>query len=199
MGICVISHPLEAKKLGFVINSQRKDPSLSVASYPKFYPHITLASLPQSLETELDKIAGSIPTFDAHAPLRCYFDQVKIGDHYFRSVYVAIKPTREILSLYEEVHQRLGLEPRCPAFPHMSLCYIDDADAINGERDRFYDELRTSAVIGFKTEEPEAVQLNCGSEGTNNWVDNFKAHEVWAVRCEGPVESWEVLHKIPLN
>lgn len=197
LSLWLVPNTPEAKKLESVINTRRKNSSLAVGSYPKFYPHITLASLPLSLETELDKIEGSIPKSDT--PLRCYFDQVKIGDHYFRSVYVAIKPTTEIVSLYEEVHRRLGVEPRSPAFPHMSLCYIDDADAANSERKKFYEELQTNGVMGTKAEDQDTIQLNCGSEGNKDWVDNFEAHEVWVVRCEGPVVGWDVLRKIPLN
>lgn len=181
------------------MNVRQKDPSLSLESYPKFYPHVTLASLPLSLENELDRIEGSIPKSTGNAPMRCYFAEVKIGEHYFRSVYVAIKPTSDILSLYEEVHKMLGIEPRLPAFPHLSLCYIDDADAANGERQRFYEDLQVNGVIDTKSEDNDSIQLNCGTRGKADLVDHFEAHEVWVVRSEGPVEGWDVLRKIPLH
>ncbi len=105
---------------------------LTARSYPKFHPHITLASLPLAMETELDSIEKAIPKIEA--PLMCQFAAVETGSHYYRSVYTKIKLSAQMISLHRHVHEALDLEPRTPAFPHLSLCYIDDADAANGER-----------------------------------------------------------------
>ncbi|KAF8965229.1 2',3'-cyclic-nucleotide 3'-phosphodiesterase [Flammula alnicola] len=171
--------------------------SLTKESYPKFHPHITLASLPLSMENALDTIGASIPKLGT--PLRCSFASVDIGSHYYRSVYVAIKLTSELISLHKHVHEVLDVEPRTPAFPHMSLCYIDDDDAAKGERNVYYEALKDGGKLWIEGEgsgDP-AVSLNCGSPGKDDWIGHFDAHEVWAVRCEGPVEGWAVLRKLP--
>lgn len=168
----------------------------SSASYPKFHPHITLASLPLDFKDKLDTIEASIPK--VIGPLQCSFTSVDIGSHYFRSVYVTIKLTPELDSLHEHVHQALAVQPRTPVFPHMSLCYIDDAEA--AERLRFYEELKKAGKISYNDEivGNEMISLNCGAFGERELLNHFEAREIWAVQCEGPVESWEVLRKFSL-
>ncbi|KAF8163409.1 2',3'-cyclic-nucleotide 3'-phosphodiesterase [Crassisporium funariophilum] len=161
-------------------------------SFPKIYPHITLASLPLSAANDLDAIRASIPTLEN--PLSLKFASVEIGSHYYRSVYVAIRLTREVANLHMRVHDSLKLEPQTPAFPHLSLCYVDEADAAKGERRAYYDDLAQDAVRFGE----DCVRLNCGSGGGEDWMDGFEAQEIWVVQCEGPVEDWPILQKIPL-
>lgn len=169
---------------------------IDATSYPMFYPHITLAAqLPTTMENDPDVLRSLIPLQDA--PLTCSFASIDIGDAYFRSVYVAIKPTFQLLDLHEKVHENLEIETRTPIFPHLSLVYIADADGAK-ERIKYYDLLQKGRKLKFNTREDAGVSLNFGSEGEEDWVDRFDATEVWAVKCDGPIESWEVKAKYPL-
>ena len=174
-------------------------PPLTTRSYPKFHPHITLASLPLAMETKLESIEKAIPKIEA--PLMCQFAAVETGSHYYRSVYIRIKLSAQMISLHKHVHEALDLEPRTPTFPHLSLCYIDDADAVNGERDRYRNALEENGKIQYGTGDSESQELifSCGNEGEVDWFGHIAAREIWAVRCEGAVESWVVLKKIDFS
>ncbi|KAF7322463.1 Cyclic phosphodiesterase [Mycena chlorophos] len=167
----------------------------SSTSYPAFYPHITLASLPSDPEPTLQQIHAAIPPLSQ--PLDVSFHQVEVGDHYFRSVYIAIQPTADLLALHQHVHHELGIaNPRTPKFPHLSLAYITDEDAAAGERARYYDALAKNSKI---VSTGDGVSLNCGLNGQDEWLQVLKSLEIWVTRCEGPVETWTVESKIPLK
>ncbi|KAF8911027.1 2',3'-cyclic-nucleotide 3'-phosphodiesterase [Gymnopilus junonius] len=196
VSLWIVPDEKEADKLDRIIAIRPDNTStISPASYPKFHPHITLASLPLEYKDKLDVIETSIPK--SGVPLKCSFTSVDIGSHYFRSVYVTIKPTAELDSLHKRVHESLAVNPRTPVFPHMSLCYIDDIDAATGQRLRFYEELKKEGKISYNDDISghEIISLNCGAFGDKELLSHFGAYEVWAVLCEGPVESWEVLRK----
>ena len=155
-------------------------------SYPKFHPHITLATL--SVETNLADIEASITTFKA--PLTAKLSSVEIGSHYFRSVYIVIEPTSEIMDLHRRIHEEvLQTAPRTPSFPHLSLCYIDDKDAAAA----FYKALKDRGKI--RAGDEGGISLDCGVAEEADWMDCFKANEFWVVRCEGAVDEWAVLRK----
>lgn len=143
----------------------KRGPSLVQTTYPAFHPHITLVSPPVSLDDHLGSIEACVAKYRALTPPICRFKSVDIGNHYYRSVYVAIQPTLELLDIHKHFHDILKIEPRTPAFPHVSLCYIDDADAENGERQVFYDILKDAGNLRTikKDGDVESVGLNCGS------------------------------------
>lgn len=101
-------------------------------------------------------------------------------------------------------------EPKSPAFPHLSLYYIDEKDAEKGERERMYGEMVRSGVVqNLSTEEEEegeeGVVLDCGvgtvpepDPDAMVRLDGIVGSEIWIVKCEGPVEGWEVMDKILL-
>ncbi|KAF7311446.1 Cyclic phosphodiesterase [Mycena kentingensis (nom. inval.)] len=168
--------------------------STNQASYPRFHPHITLSTLPTDPEPTAEQIEAAIPAFSR--PLSVTIDHVEgNGDHYFRSVYLAIQPSADLVSLHERLHLALSIaHPRTPKFPHMSLVYITDEDAAKGERTKYFDAIasRIRATGG-------AVSLNCGTQEEENRVSDLTLRQVWVARCEGPVETWVVEKKIPLR
>jgi len=109
-----------------------------------------------------------------------------------------------MLDLHKRIHENLGNEPRTPAFPHLSLVYIADEDSEGGERTAYYNLLKEKGIIGRKSTEVEdrdsdSVSLNCAFDGEGyGWVDSVDASEVWVMKCEGPVEGWQVLEKFAL-
>ncbi|EGN95560.1 hypothetical protein SERLA73DRAFT_154935 [Serpula lacrymans var. lacrymans S7.3] len=176
---------------------------LSLSSYVSFTPHITLASIPGFSITEISALQGSLDSLlKASEALHVRFRALTVGGHYFRSVYLAIHPTSELVTLHEHICIALrnamqsnvnhdGVQPKAPMFPHMSLCYIADEDA--EERERMAMALRHSGKI----EETEgSVRLRCEGGET---LDGFNGEDVWIVRCQGRPDEWEVLQKIHLS
>jgi len=161
----------------------------SPTSYPYFEPHITLASVSSSSAPLLPDLCAVIR---ATGLLSVEFESIEIGSHFFRSVYVAIKTTPALTALHEHLHTKLGLEPHTPAFPHLSLCYIDDEDGQKGEREMFSKDLESTGKV---ERGHHRVRLHCGESG---WMDGFSASEVWVVNCEGPVEGWTILDRVSL-
>lgn len=191
----IVPNATDAQRLENIMNtgqlSSRTNSTLSQGSYPRFHPHITLASLPLSVENNLTGIEASIATA-LKRPLTVKFSSVEIGSHYFRSVYIAIEPTSEIMNLHERIHEALQAVPRTPSFPHLSLCYIDDKDAATGEREAFYKILKDGGKIR------DGGGLDCGLV-EEDWMDRFEANEIWVVQCEGPVNEWAILRKLECN
>ncbi|TFK76265.1 LigT-like protein [Pluteus cervinus] len=167
--------------------------TLSPSSYPTFVPHVTLASIPKETVVSPEKLRSAIP--ENQAPVQVNFQSIAIGSHYFRSVYIEVVPSAELLELHRKVHDRLAFEPRTPAFPHLSLCYVDDKDAKNGERMRF----KAALEIQGKSDTSRSGEAGVGRRDGENKIYRFRAAEIWIVECEGVVEDWKVLQKINLT
>jgi len=166
----------------------------SLSSYPEFYPHITLASLPSSSGLSLSDMLSAIPPNQGSISVE--FESIKIGSHYFRSAYVAIKHTPALRALHEHIRSKVGVVLCTPAFPHLSLCYIDDEDAKNGERERFLEYLDAGGRI---QRNGQGVSLRYGERSEDDWIDGFEASEIWIVNCDGPVDQWTVLGQATLT
>ncbi|KAI6150662.1 hypothetical protein BKA82DRAFT_3073797 [Pisolithus tinctorius] len=161
--------------------------TLSSSSYPKVFPHITVASvrsigneLPGCLLTNLAKDRRSI---------RVNFQSLLVSDHYFRSLLISLLPTADLLALRDEIKETLShLSPRsAPMFPHLSLAYIADEDAEAGERHRAAQSLRDRGVV-IEDKDRHTVSLRCNDV----CMSGVDLAEIWLVECEGPVEEWSV-------
>ena len=159
---------------------------LSPSSYPVILPHITLATVPYSDPGISEVLLQAVP--EKQKQIRANFQSLVAGDHYFRSVFIDIQPTQELVGIQDQILtnlRRRGHEPSAPRFPHMSLCYIADED--KGERDRIARVLRDTGVIS-QTADPQSISMQCSDVG----LTGFNGAEIWLVKCEGRVESWEV-------
>ena len=173
------------------------------SSYPRFHPHITLATV--SSTTPVQELVAAIPP--RHPQIQVVISDVVVGDTYFRSVLAAIVPSPEILSLQSTVSENLRIrDPRSPMFPHMSIYYIDDAEA--EERTRVLQELKDNGTV-IKTEEGVQIHTSGGPIGTptgsgtrpppqGDALRGIDGSEIWVVLCDGPVETWTVLEKVKL-
>ncbi|EDR14873.1 uncharacterized protein LACBIDRAFT_306075 [Laccaria bicolor S238N-H82] len=170
----------------------RQEQPHSPTSYPQFAPHITLGSFSH---LRLSEIRASIPV--SQPPLQIRFDDIQVGSHYFRSVYISIKLTPELIVLHDEVHSSLGVEPRTPAYPHLSLCYIDDKDAEEGEREKFARDTHDSGYIRYEPSDG-SLSICSSSSSEEDWITEFTSSEIWIAQCDGPVAEWSVIEKIPL-
>ena len=172
-------------------------------SYPTFHPHITLAVVPSS--TPVGELVAAIPP--GLSRITADFASVVVGDVYTRSVLAVVKPTPGILSLHTTIGENLKMRnPRSPMFPHMSIYYIDDAEA--EERTRVLQELEGNGTV-VKTEDGVQIHTSRGPVGISTGSETrpipdgdallgFDGAEIWVVLCEGPAETWTVLEKVEL-
>ena len=172
-------------------------------SYPRFQPHITLTTVPST--TSVEELVAAIPSRQSR--VKVDFSDVVVSDAYFRSVLAAVEPSPEILSLCTKINENLGIrDPRSPMFPHMSIYYIDDAEA--EERARVLRELEDNKTV-VKIEDGVQIHTSGGPVGIptgsetrplppGDVLQGFDGAEIWVALCDGPVETWTVLKKIEL-
>ncbi|KAF9246416.1 2',3'-cyclic-nucleotide 3'-phosphodiesterase, partial [Melanogaster broomeanus] len=177
------------------------DHNLSPHSYPTIRPHITLASVSVPNDalagpSEWNALFDAVPAHQHRGSVRANFQSLVVDDHYFRSVLVDIQRTQDLVDLQSQIATNLsrsGLEPRAPRFPHVSLCYITDEDVY--ERERAAQMLRNTGIV-TESQDAQSISLRCGVGS----LSGFDGEEIWAVKCEGPVETWEVHdRKVQLN
>jgi len=163
-------------------------------SFPHFQSHITLGSFPAS--TPVEKLRSAIPP--STTPLQIDFDTVETGDHYFRSVFVRVRPSSALDELHRQVHLALDVkEPNTPKFPHLSLYYIEDSRA--SERGEVLENMNAQGTI-VKTEGSGNIELvGFANDGRTARVSGFVANEIWIAMCNGPVETWSICDKFKLN
>lgn len=166
----------------------------SSGSYPKFHPHITLASFPSQLKIPLSQIRAALSKFLTPVPVE--FQSLATGPHFFRSAFLVVNRNSALSLLHDEIHTRLGIKVKTPNFPHLSLAYIEDVDALKGEREKYIECLVNAGRIRY--EGRDRVSLNCTGQFTNDggdWISGFLADDVWIVDCDGLVENWKVLDR----
>ena len=172
-------------------------------SYPRFHPHITLATV--SPTTPVEELVAAIPS--RQSSVKADFADVVVSHAYFRSVLAIVEPSPEILSLHTKINENLKVHgPESPMFPHMSIYYIDDAEA--EERARVLQELEDNATV-VKTENGVQIHTSGGPMGIptgsetrptphDDALRGFDGVEIWVTLCDGPVETWTVLQKVEL-
>jgi 2',3'-cyclic-nucleotide 3'-phosphodiesterase len=173
------------------------------SSYPRFHPHLTLATV--SSATPVQELVAAIPS--RHSRVKADFSDVVVSDTYFRSVLAVIEPSPEIISLHTKVCENLKIRnPQSPMFPHMSIYYIDDAEA--EERCRVLQEVKDNGTV-VKTEEGVQIHTSGGPIGIptgsgtrplphGDALQGIDGTEIWVALCDGPVETWTVLEKVQL-
>jgi len=91
-------------------------------------------------------------------------------------------------------------------FPHVSIYYIDDAEA--EERARVLRELEDNGTV-VTTQDGVRIHTSRGPIGIptgsetrplphNDSLQGFDGVEIWVAHCDGPVETWTVLEKVEL-
>ncbi|KAG1766118.1 2',3'-cyclic-nucleotide 3'-phosphodiesterase, partial [Suillus placidus] len=165
----------------------------SSRSYPRFDPHITLATFScpyrPSLYQFMPANVNSIPV---------YFQSMKIGNNYFGSLSIAVSRTRELVDLHELIVKHLQkankIHHTSHSFPQMSLFYLDEA--FRGERLQLGNALRQSGRVYERN--VTDVALNCTLDGAApqfHAMKGFHGSEIWLVDCTGAVADWRVLGK----
>jgi len=145
---------------------------------PLFRPHVTLASLPDSVTIE--QVAAALLL---EPPVPLAFDDICTGKTFYQSVFISMRPSFEILALRQRVHEKLGIEAKTPHFPHMSLYY--------GDTDR-------EAIVDKLKEEGWVQNIDGGGVivGATSAVE---AMEVWMMDCSGKPEDWNMIMRVKLD
>jgi 2',3'-cyclic-nucleotide 3'-phosphodiesterase len=199
LSLWLVPSEKDAQPLQKLMTPPPRSVELDPASYPTFYPHVTLASIssaPSSISSAKNQLASWLELHSTQGGPFIPFEQVKVsmGDRYFQSVYIACQRTEELAEMHrmflpegeQEIKEALK-------YPHLSLCYITNLD--KEERTRFYDNLLSKGRDKENTGSVEAADL--GEE--EQWLmKGFKAEEVWFMNCDGPAEQWYVVDKVSL-
>ncbi|GAA5963404.1 hypothetical protein JCM3765_003058 [Sporobolomyces pararoseus] len=185
-------------------------------STPKFHPHVTLLTklpLSNSLVSQVSKTLSTwkkeqeqVPPFEQQLELEFENLGTKAKDfNYFQYLFIEIKLDSKLASLRKLVREELLLESSSTKnavedddyFPHLSLMYGTDSERRIAKE---IIETLEKKTDGGETESKLAEEG--GGGGRRKYfvkgLDRFRVGEVWCVRCEGAVEDWEVLGKIPL-
>ncbi|KAI9061481.1 hypothetical protein FKP32DRAFT_1631088 [Trametes sanguinea] len=201
MGISLwlVPRASQAEKIKFVMRL-RPSSTLSPSSFPDFHPHVTVATSP-----DLAALRAALPADLRPIPVRFKrLQQDRNQGKYFMAVYVVVHsaPGSALETLREHFRAQLGAQA-VPQLAHMSLYYIDDAD--REERGRIAEKLRSELrVLESGTGEESKAQLACVDDNVEGEqepeiLDGFDGEEIWVVKCDGPVPTWEILEKIPLT
>lgn len=194
----------QSAKLSWIMHTRPPTAKLP-SSYPRFHPHVTLATVPST--TPVEEIVAAIPS--RRSQVKATFSDVVVGDAYFRSVLAVIEPSPEIMALHTKVSENLKTRnPRSPMFPHMSIYYIDDAEA--EERTRVLQELKDNGTVIKETGEGVQIHTSGGPLGVptgsetrplpqGDALRGIDVAEIWVALCDGPVETWTVLEKVELS
>jgi 2',3'-cyclic-nucleotide 3'-phosphodiesterase len=189
-------------------------------SFPTFTPHVTLLTIPthpaDALSTTLDDLRAAVVSASTNnasnsnvvtqdlipissIPIPIKFASLETGSHFYRSVYIVVHDeTGALRTLHASVHEAMKLEPRTPRFPHLSLCYIDDADAQLRE-----EVARNALTEGYVivpvegTGSTSSVRLRYGPQ-EEEWIEGFECWDIWIVQCGSKIQEWRVLEKIRL-
>ncbi|OAX34578.1 hypothetical protein K503DRAFT_774397 [Rhizopogon vinicolor AM-OR11-026] len=165
----------------------------SSRSYPKFDPHITLATFSSSSSLPLAEL---LPQIVKAPPV--YFESIKVGINYLGSLFVDMSRSQELMDLHEDIMGHLKkrkIHAASHSFPHMALFYLHEA--VRGERLQLADKLRDSGRV-LEQRGITGVALNCALDGAApefRAMTDFVGSEIWLVDCTGAVADWKVLEK----
>ncbi|KAG8760722.1 hypothetical protein FRC14_002218 [Serendipita sp. 396] len=152
---------------------------------PKFEPHMTVVSIP--CPSAIPPLQSSLmPVLTRFESLRLAFKSLFVGTSYFISVALLLHPTPALVEFQRDIvralSQELGGEPSDkPFLPHISLYY---GNISSEDRERIASAIRDKGLLD------NDAGLTIGGVSSN------LPDELWVVKTEGPVESWEVIEMI---
>ena len=202
LSLWLVPTPEQSAKLSCIMHV-RPPTAKMPNSYPRFHPHITLTTVPST--TPVGELIAAIP--QGQSRVEVVFSDVVVGDAYFRSVLAVIEQSSEIGSLHTKICENLKTRnPQSPMFPHMSIYYVDDAEA--EERTRVLQELKDNGTV-VKTKEGVRLCTSGGPIGNPTGIKTpplshgdvlygFNGAEIWVALCDGPVDTWTVVQTVEL-
>ncbi|KAG1727071.1 cyclic phosphodiesterase-like protein-domain-containing protein [Suillus paluster] len=171
----------------------------SSRSYPRFDPHVTLATFESSYKP---KISLFLSPTTISVPV--YFESMKVGNNYLSSLSIVVAKSRELMQLRDLVVEHLennNMKDTSRSFPHMSLFYLDEKS--KGDRQELGKQLERSERVRERTgRRVIEAALDCTLDGAEPEFDamyGFEGSSIWLVDCTGGVEDWKVLEKQKLK
>lgn len=187
-----ISYPRSYDPRPFYVRSSRS------RSYPRFDPHITLATF---WCPHRPYIFQFLPTGAKTTPVE--FESMKVGDDFLDSLSIVAKKSSELMQLRDRVMDHMKenfMRASSPSFPHIPLFYLDES--YKGERSLLAKQLRETGRVHEKTGGEANFTLNCSVDGAGPHFDamkGFEGTEIWLVDITEGVEDWVVLDRRDLK
>lgn len=179
---------------------------------PRFEPHITITSqLSINSMSDVNTVLNSCVAALAGGPemdIELTFNSLKINhkNSYFKKIYLSLLKTKNLASLatiirelyvefpnlQNQAEAKYAAQDWCNDIfdPHLSLVYTNlthfDNALIRTIKTRVEDLLNTDTL---SLEDDELLEYNVG------WTNGA----LKIVRCEGPVEEWQVLGKVDIH
>ena len=175
-------------------------PPRNSRSFPRFAPHITLATFttPSSTTPPLETL---LPSSSDLRPVPVSFESVNAGNTYLGAFSVKIARTHELMTLHDKILNVLAanrIEAKSRSFPHMSLFYVDESE---GRQQLNSELLRTGRVATVRKGDTTVVLLQANPQDRESVpFEGFVGSQVWLVDCTSKnVEDWEVKEKLSLR
>jgi len=130
-----------SKQLQDFANSYRKRYD---SHYSKITPHITLKSVAEVEDSQIDNVSNAIKEICAHfAPVSIQVSKVSSFAPVNNAIYLKVEQTEQLLDLHEAFHSAdFGGEELYKFVPHITIAQ----DMNSGEHDDIYGQLRMTNV-----------------------------------------------------
>ncbi|GAA5940656.1 uncharacterized protein JCM15063_006315 [Sporobolomyces koalae] len=156
---------------------------------PSFHPHVTL--LTRLFPRSLDRIPDLLRAWkQEHQTLVLEYEGLgskALEEHaYFQYAFVKIRPSDALKSLRALTEAELvDQEVADEYFPHLSLMYSSNWD-------------ESTQILKELAAEGDDHEVERGGAYMFKGQRSIEISEVWAVKCEGKVEDWQILEKFQL-
>ncbi|KAH7103564.1 hypothetical protein BKA62DRAFT_595531, partial [Auriculariales sp. MPI-PUGE-AT-0066] len=170
---------------------RRRQSDRPTRSYPKFHPHVTLATFDElPVNFHLDELIPQSPDITAH------YTSLERGETYLGAMKLMMTASPALAQFRAEIVHRLqrqGLQSKTHRFPHLSLFYVDEAD----ERQRLHRALQSHKF--FVNDHMGNLTIKADPKSRGTGLQQFTGAEVWLANCiPRSVESWSVIERITL-
>ncbi|KAH7103568.1 hypothetical protein BKA62DRAFT_45668 [Auriculariales sp. MPI-PUGE-AT-0066] len=172
--------------------ARRRHSDRPTRSYPKFHPHVTLATfddLPANFH--LNEIVPQSSDITAQ------YTHLERGETYLGAMKLMMTAPAALTQFRADILrqlQRMGMENKTRRFPHLSLFYVEEAD----ERQRLHRGLQSRKFFTDDFTGNLTVKANPKASGPG--IQQFTCGEVWLVNCmPRSVEQWSVIERHALS
>lgn len=161
-------------------------------SYPRFDPHITLATF---WCPHRPSIFQFVPSGAKTTPVQ--FESMEVGDHFLNSLSIVVAKSEGLMQLRDRIMDHLkanNIRATYPS-PHMSLFYLDES--FKGERALLCKQLKETGRVHERKGGDPSLTLNCTVDGAWEFdgMRGFEGMEIWLVDVTEGVEDWTILER----
>ncbi len=139
-------------------------------SSPSFPPHVTLVGSIEADEEEMINKTQDVAKL-IH-PYTIKLMNVDYTDYYYRSLFVRVEPTEDVMKAYQKVREIFPSPQETGYMPHFSLLYGD-----------------------FSSETKEQIIKKIG----DRFTDEFEVNSLYLYLTQGDVSKWYKINDFPLR